>query len=199
VEGWRIPRVPPHPELRARLEAEAAELGSEPLSERLRAVDPAAAERSGRNLRRVIRALEIYEVTGVPMSAQEGKGPRPFDTLELGLIMPRDLLHAATDRRVEAQIANGLVDEVRRLVEGGLAEDAAAMSAIGYRQLLPYLRGEQTLEQAIAQLKSDTHRYVRHQETWLRRNANLVPIDVMRANWKEHAGELVAAFLAGAA
>lgn len=195
VEGWRIPKVPPQPEIRARLEAEATALGADALAERLRAVDPITADRSGRNTRRVIRALEIYEVTGVPMSAQEGKGPRPFDALELRLTMPRERLHAAIDRRVDDQIANGLIDEVRRLIEGGLSLEASAMSAIGYRQLIPYLAGRQPLAAAVLQIKSDTHRYVRHQETWLRRNPRLIAIDVSEAGWRERAAELVEAFV----
>ena len=195
VEGWRIPRVPPDPVFRARLEAEAEQVGLLVLTARLAAVDPVAAERSGANLRRVIRALEIYAATGVPMSAQEGKGPRPFETLEFGLTMPRERLYAAVDRRVEDQIARGLVEEVRGLLDGGLHPAAPAMSALGYRQLVPYLRGEATLAEAVERIKADTHRYVRHQETWLRRNRRLVPVDVTEARWVERAGERVAEFL----
>ena len=196
VEGWRIPRVPPNPALRAALEAEAAERGLPALVARLRAVDPVVAARSGANLRRVVRALEVYAATGVPMSVQEGKGPRPFETLELGLTMPRPALHAAVDRRVDDQIARGLVEEVRHLLAGGLDPTAPSMSSLGYRQLLPYLRGEATLAEAVARIKTDTHRYVRHQETWLRRNPRLVPLDVTEPGWMERAATLVARFLA---
>ena len=197
VEGWRVPRVPPDPARRAELEAEAERLGLAALAERLRAVDPVAAERSGQNLRRVVRALEIYEATGVPMSAQEGKGPRPFRTLEFGLAMPRDALYRAVDARVDGQIARGLVAEVRRLLEGGLAPDAPSMSSLGYRQLVPYLRGEASLPEAVARIKTDTHRYVRHQETWLRRNPRLVWLDVTEPGWLERAARLVERFLDG--
>jgi tRNA dimethylallyltransferase len=195
VEGWRIPRVPPDPAFRARLEAEAETIGLPALAARLAAVDPVAAARSGANLRRVIRALEIYEATGRPMSAQEGKGPRPFATLEIGLTMPREALYAAVDRRVDDQIARGLVDEVRALLVAGLSPEAPAMSALGYRQLVPYLRGEVTLANATERIKADTHRYVRHQETWLRRNRRLVPIDVTEPGWIERGVALVADFL----
>jgi tRNA dimethylallyltransferase len=198
VEGWRIPRVPPDPVFRARLEAEAEAVGLPVLTARLAAVDPVAAERSGANPRRVIRALEIYEATGVPMSVQEGKGPRPFETLEFGLTMPRERLYAAVDRRVEDQIARGLVDEVRGLLAGGLDAEAPAMSALGYRQLVPYLRGEVSLAEAVERIKADTHRYVRHQETWLRRNKRLVPVDVTAAGWVERAGDRTAEFLESA-
>ncbi|MGI8475418.1 MAG: tRNA (adenosine(37)-N6)-dimethylallyltransferase MiaA [Thermomicrobiales bacterium] len=183
VEGWRIPRVPPNREFRARLEREAEERGAAVLTARLAAVDPIAAERSGRNLRRVIRALEIHHETGAPMSALEGKGPPPYAALELGLTLPRPLLHQATDARVDAQIAAGLVDEVRGLLAGGLAPDSPAMSSIGYRQLLPHLSGDATLDEAAVQIKTDMRRYVRHQETWLRRNPRIVPIDATLPDW----------------
>ena len=195
VEGWRIPRVPPNPAFRADLEAEAAREGVVPLAVRLAAVDPVAAARSGTNLRRIIRALEIHATTRRPMSELEGKGPRPFVTLELGLTMPRDRLRAAIDVRVDDQIARGLVAEVRGLLAARIAPDAPAMSSLGYRQLLPYLSGEATLEEAVAQIKADTHRYVRHQETWLRRNPRLIPIDVTQDDWLERAADLVAHFL----
>jgi tRNA dimethylallyltransferase len=194
IEGWRIPRVSPDWAFRERLEAEAEANGIASLISRLEAVDPVAAARSGTNLRRIIRALEIYEATGVPMSAQESKGPRPYDTLELWLTMPRDRLHQAVDRRVDDQIANGLVEEVRRLLEGGLNPEASSMSSLGYRQLVPYIRGEQSLDEAIHQIKIDTHRYVRHQETWLRRNPRLRKIDVTEPKWIETAAALVEAF-----
>ncbi len=195
VEGWRIPRVPPDPVFRADLEAEAVREGIAPLAAHLHEIDPVAAARSRTNLRRIIRALEVHAATGQRMSDLEGKGPRPFETLELGLTMPRERLRIAIDARVDDQIARGLVAEVRGLLAGGLAPDAPAMSSLGYRQLLPYLRGEATLEEAVARIKADTHRYVRHQETWLRRNPHLVPIDVTQEGWLERAAKLVTRFL----
>jgi tRNA dimethylallyltransferase len=197
IEGWKIPKVPPQPEIRQRLEREADVEGVEAFSARLAEIDPVAAERSGVNLRRIIRALEIFEVTGERMSDLEGKGPRPYQTLELGLSLSRPLLHDRLDRRVDDQVRLGLVEEVANLLEAGVPRDAPAMSSIGYRQLLPYLDGEQTLDETIAQLKHDTHRYVRHQETWLRRNQRLQTIDVSQPDWVEHAVELAAAFVDG--
>jgi tRNA dimethylallyltransferase len=199
VEGWRMPRVPPNPPLRAALEAEALTTGTDTLAMRLREVDPAAAERCGRNLRRIIRAIEVYEATGIPMSAQEGKGPPPFEALEIGLTMPRDALYRAIDDRVQDQIERGLVAEVRSLLESGVPERAPAMSSLGYRQLVPYVRGESSLEQAIERIRLDTHRYVRHQETWLRRNARLIWFDVTASDWMTAAKTRVRAFLSGSA
>jgi tRNA dimethylallyltransferase len=195
VEGWQIPRVPPDPAFRAECEAEAAQDGGASLMQRLREVDPASADRCGNNLRRVIRALEVYEATGVPMSAQEAKGPPPYDTLELGLFRPRDQLLPIIDNRVAAQIERGLVQEVQNLLDSGVPEDAPAMSSIGYRQLLPFLRGDISLEDAIARIRFDTHRYVRHQETWLRKNPRLIRIDVSQPGWRDDVMKRVATFL----
>ena len=195
VEGWRMPRVPPNPSLRAGLEAEALATDTETLAKRLREVDPAAAERCGGNLRRIIRAIEVYEATGIPMSAHEGKGPPPFEALEIGLTMPRDAHYRAVDDRVRDQIELGLVAEVRSLLDSGVPENTAAMSSLGYRQLLPYIRGESSLEQAVQRIQLDTHRYVRHQETWLRRNARLIWFDVTEPNWMAAAKARVSAFL----
>jgi tRNA dimethylallyltransferase len=197
VEGWRMPRVPPNPSLRAALHAEALATGTDTLVKRLREVDPAAADRCGRNLRRIIRAIEVYEATGIPMSAQEGKGPPPFEALEIGLTMPRGALYRAIDDRVRDQIGRGLVREVRSLLESGVPESAPAMSSLGYRQLVPYLRGESSLEHAIERIRLDTHRYVRHQETWLRRNARLIWFDVTASDWMTAAKTRVRAFLSG--
>jgi tRNA dimethylallyltransferase len=194
VEGWRIPRVPPNRAFRQRLDSEAAELGIEALIARLAQVDLIAAERSGTNLRRIIRALEVYEATGIPMSSIEGKGPRPYNALEIWLSLPRDQLYQAIDRRVEDQIEAGLIDEVRGLIEGGLSPDAPAMTSLGYRQLVPYIRGEQSLEHAVNQIKKDTHKYVRHQETWLRRNPRLVKIEVSEDGWTDRLTALVSDF-----
>ncbi|MDQ2654008.1 MAG: tRNA (adenosine(37)-N6)-dimethylallyltransferase MiaA [Chloroflexota bacterium] len=195
IEGWRIPRVPPDQAFRARSEAEAALDGGASLMQRLREVDPASADRCGANIRRVIRALEVYAATGVPMSAQEGKGPRPYDALEIGLFRPREELFQIIDRRISAQIERGLVQEVQSLLAAGVPAEAPAMSSIGYRQLLPYIDGAVSLADAIERIRFDTHRYVRHQETWLRKNALLVRIDVSADGWQDEATAAVAAFL----
>ena len=195
VEGWRIPRVPADPALRAALETEARERGVASLVDRLRGVDPIAAERRGTNVRRIIRALEVYEATGIPMTTQEGKGPPPFDTLEIGLTMPREALYQAVDNRIDDQIERGLVEEVRALLESGVPASAPAMSSLGYRQLLPYLHGECGLAQAIERIRFDTRRYVRHQETWLRRNRRLIWLDVTKAGWIGEVRSHVTAFL----
>jgi tRNA dimethylallyltransferase len=195
VENWRIPKVPPDEAFRARLMAEIDVGGLEPVLEQLRAIDPIAAERSGVNPRRVIRALEIYEKTGKPMSELEGKNPARYQTLELGLSMPRERLYEVIDARVQEQINAGLEGEVRRLLESGVPRDNPAFSSIGYRQHFPVIDGEQTLEGAISTIEHDTHRYVRHQQTWLRRNPNIIWVDVMESGWLDQAAALVQRFI----
>lgn len=195
VENWNIPRVPPNPGFRAALEAKAEIHGLSPLIERLRAVDPIAADRCGVNLRRIVRALEIHDATGVPMSEQEGRGEPRWNPLELGLFRDREILHAAIDRRTATHVEHGLVEEIRGLLASGVPEDAPAMASIGYRQLLPCLRGEESLEQGVAAIVTDTRRYVRHQETWLRKNARLIRLSPDTDPWPDRPVELVREFL----
>lgn len=198
VEGWVMPKVEPNWALRADLEAEAAAVGVDVLADRLRAVDPTSAERAGTNLRRVIRALEVWEMTGVPMSAQEGRVPPPYRVLEIGLWRDRETLYPVLDARVDGWIGAGLVAEVRGLLAAGVDPACPAFSAIGYRQLIPYLRGESSLDDAVAQVKYDTHRYVRHQETWFRRNPRLVRIESGTPGWTKQVGTMVERWLGGA-
>jgi tRNA dimethylallyltransferase len=193
VEGWRIPRVAPDPVLRHRLEREVAANGVAPLLERLRAVDPVAAERIGRNARRIIRALEVHEATGEPISAQQGKGPAPFETREYWLSLPRERLYAAIDNRVDDQIARGLIAEIRHLVcELGVPPDAPAMSSLGYRQALPAVLGGASIAEVTERIKFETHRYVRHQETWLRKNPRLIRIDLTVEGWLDRLRDEIA-------
>lgn len=196
LEGWQIPPAPPDPEFRARLERRAQTEGPERLHQELAQVDPAAAARiPPQNVRRVIRALEIYAVTGRPMTELEGRQPPPWRVLVLGLTLPRDELYRRIDERVERQIARGLVEEVRALLAAGVPPDAPALTALGYRQIVAHLRGECSLEEAIARIKSDTHRYARHQMTWLRRLPDVHWFDPREPGWYERALALVRTFL----
>ncbi len=195
IEGWQIPQVPPDEPFRRAAEAEVERDGGAGLRARLAAIDPVAAERSGVNMRRVIRALEIHRATGTPMSVLEGRGRPPFRALEVALTMPRDALHARLDARIDGLMAGGLVEEVRGLLASGVPETVPAMSSIGYRQLIPYLRGEETLDAATERIRVDTRRYVRHQETWLRRNPRLVRVDVTADGWESELEATVRRFL----
>lgn len=165
VEGWGIPRVPPQPALRAALES----LGQAELNRWLQQLDPvAAATLDLHNTRRVIRALEVTLVSGIPMSRHQEKHPPPYNTLILGLTCGRETLYRRIDERVDNMIAAGLVNELESLRQAGYGRHLSAMSGLGYRQLWPYLDGEQTLAQAVERIKFETHRFVRHQNNWFK-------------------------------
>lgn len=177
LEGWQIPRVEPQPELRAALGRLAEQLGGAALHTRLAQVDPAAA--AGilpTNIRRVIRALEVYEVTGRPISEQQAKQPPPYHIHTLWLKLAPSELYARIDRRVEAMIVAGLVDEVRRLIERGYGWNLPAMSSLGYREFQPYFAGAAPLEDAIQRLKFNTHAFARRQPNWFRRLPNVTQL-----------------------
>ena len=169
TEGWTVPEVPPNPELRERLAREAAEQGNAALHARLAAVDPLAAQRiDARNVRRVIRALEVYEAVGQPISTLQNKASPGYDLLTIGLTMPREALYGRIDARVDRMMTDGLEAEVRGLVARGYGYDLPAMSALGYQQIGQYLRGEVVLEEAVALIKRHTRRFVRQQYNWFR-------------------------------
>ncbi|NJN92857.1 MAG: tRNA (adenosine(37)-N6)-dimethylallyltransferase MiaA [Anaerolineales bacterium] len=179
VEGWGVPRVPPDPELRAALEAEAETIGSTAFHARLAAVDPQAAQKlDPRNVRRVIRALEVYHKTGIPISQHQQKNAPPYHILQLGLTMPREALYQRVDQRIDRMLEMGLVAEVERLVKAGYGWDLPAMSGLGYKQIGYYLRGELSLEEVVALIKKETRRYVRQQYNWFR-------LDNPRITWVE--------------
>jgi len=164
VEGWGIPEVAPQKRLRAMLE----QLDTETLDRWLQTLDPAAAQRiDRRNRRRVIRALEVTLVTGRPISEQQRKTPPPYRILQVGLALSRSQLHERVDARVERMMAAGLLQETQCLAER-YGWHVPAMSGLGYAQLGAYLRGEVTLEEAVTDIKHQTHRFVRHQANWFK-------------------------------
>jgi tRNA dimethylallyltransferase len=188
LEGWQIPRVAPQPQLRAELEQAAAQHGAEALHTRLALIDPAAA--AGilpTNVRRVIRALEVYELTGRPISEQQQKQPPPYHIKTLWLTRPPDALYSRIDMRVDAMLAAGLPAEVGGLVERGYGWDLPAMSGLGYREFQPYFAGQATLEDAITRLKFDTHAFARRQPGWFRRLPALTQLPADAPDLVEHA------------
>jgi len=169
LEGWEIPRVPPDPEFRHSLEKKAAELGKGELYHELMKADPVLARRiDQRNVRRVIRALEVYKSTEILFSQLQYKKAPPFNTFMIGLTTDREELYHRIDLRVDEMIEQGLVDEVKKLVDMGYDFELPAMSGIGYKQIGLFLKGELSLAIAIQQIKFETHRFVRHQYNWFR-------------------------------
>ncbi len=164
VQGWGIPRVPPQPPLREALRA----LGQDELARWLALLDPQAAERiDSRNLRRVIRALEVTLVSGQPISQLQRKRPPPYRILQIGLSLPRPVLYQRIDERVDRMMEAGLLEETRLLARE-YGWEVPAMSGLGYRQLGAFLRGETSLEEAVHEIKRQSRRFVRHQANWFK-------------------------------
>jgi tRNA dimethylallyltransferase len=171
TEGWDIPEVKPDPQLRGALQNWAKELGPFELHDRLATLDPAAASKiEPQNLRRTIRALEVIYHTGKPFSAQRGLSGSPYQTLMLGIIRPRPELYDRVDARIRGMLDAGLIEEVRSLLDYGYSPELPPLSAIGYRQIIDYIRGEIEIEEAIRLIKRLTRNYVRQQANWFKRD-----------------------------
>jgi len=169
LEGWSIPAVAPDPEFRRRLEEKAAGGREDELYQELARLDPIAAQRiDPRNVRRTIRALEVHRSAKAPISRLQDKAAPSFQTLIIGLTADRPELYHRIDLRVDEMIKRGLVDEVKQLLDRGYDANLPAMSSIGYKQIIMFLRGALTLTAAIQQTKFETHRLVRHQYSWFR-------------------------------
>jgi tRNA dimethylallyltransferase len=195
MEGWTIPRVEPDPELRESLEREVELTGSHALHARLAALDPVAAEKIlPTNARRLIRALEVIALTGRPISEQQKKETPGYRLIKIGLQCVREELYRRSDVRVDREIKDGLIEEVRALHERGYSFDLPSMSGLGYRQLGEYLRGRATLDEARQRIKWDTHAFVRHQINWFRRVENAAWIDTTTEDPRQRAMELVEKF-----
>ncbi len=183
------------PEVRDRLETQLAEVGTDALHARLAALDPAAAESIGpRNGRRLVRALEVIEITGEPFGAGLPSGAATWTpTTILGVRSPRDELVRRLDARVQRMWDQGLVTEVEQLLDGGLERGVTAGRAIGYAQAIAELQGRMTRADAIEQTRSLTRRYARRQVGWFRRYADATWLDAT-----ESAGDAGAPPLIGA-
>jgi len=167
LEGWGIPQVPPDLKFRHIWEEKAAKFGKENLYHELMKVDPTSAQRIGpHNVRRIIRALEVYKNTETSPSQLQHKETPSFNALVIGLTTDRAELYRRIDLRVDQMIERGLVAEVEKLLKKGYGLDLAAMSSIGYKQIAMFLKGKLTLVTAIQQIKFETHRVVRHQYAW---------------------------------
>lgn len=169
LEGWQVPHVPPDPALRAELLERAGRDGGESLAKELARLDSVAAKSiDSRNLRRLVRALEVCYKTGARFSELQRKQQPDFEPLAIGLKLPREDLYERIDRRVEAMFCAGLVDEVRGLRARGYDCRLPSMSSIGYGEVCRFLDGDITLEQAVEQTKRRTHRLARQQQAWFR-------------------------------
>jgi tRNA dimethylallyltransferase len=167
--------IPPtDPQVRARLEEEAERVGSDAMYDRLRSVDPQAAERIlPGNVRRVVRALEVVELTGRPFSATLPQPRYLRPTVQIGLTMPRTRLDERIDARVLRMWRSGLLDETRRLVDAGLRQGRTASRAVGYAQALAQVDGRVEEAEAIADTARATRRLARRQMSWFGRDRRI--------------------------
>jgi tRNA dimethylallyltransferase len=167
MKGYTIPEVPPQPELRAQFEALAATHGAQALHERLAQVDPtAAATTDARNVRRVVRYLEVYTVTGKPISSFQNTAPPPYHFVQIGLQRTRADLHERIAQRIAHMLASGLLAEVQGLLSAGWDFALPAFGAIGYRQLAAHLRGETSLAESLHEMHVRSHHLLRQQNGW---------------------------------
>jgi tRNA dimethylallyltransferase len=168
---------PADPLVLARLESECHDLGSSVLHERLAVLDPVTAERIHPNdAFRIIRALEAYETTGRPISEHQdahGFSDSPYRVLKLGLAMEREALYDRINRRVDLMIEDGLLDEVKGLLDRGYPPALKSMGSLGYRHMVQFIHGEVDWEETVRTLKRDTRRYAKRQMTWFRADTDI--------------------------
>ena len=197
AEGHRVPPVPPDPEFRARLEAEAERLGPDALHLRLADIDPARAGAiDPRNVRRVIRALEIHHVAGRLPSQMRPFTATPAHALVLGLTMPREGLYRRIDQRVDRMMQDGFLQEVEGLLAAGHKLQGGPLDSPGYRELAQHLDGTLSLDEAIAKTKTQTHRLARRQYAWFKPSDPRIQwLDAEDPRLPNHASESVSEFL----
>lgn len=174
---------PRQPAVRDRLHGEAARAGTPALYARLQEADPAyAAVINPGDLIRIVRALEVFETTGVTLSehhARHRRCVRSLDAVQVGLDWPRDLLYERINHRVDAMLADGLLDEVQWLLDHGYEGDLHRLRSLGYREMAAHLKGECPLEEAVALMKRNTRRYAKRQLSWFRSDPRIhwIPVD----------------------
>ena len=163
--------------IRQRLEEKLAQIGLDAMLAELAAVDPEAAERSQRNPRRIIRALEVFYETGETITAHNLRTqaiPPRFDPLWIGLdFEPRQLLYDRIGLRVDIMLKQGLVEEIRALLASGIPESCTAMQAIGYKEFVAALKGRIAIEEAAEEVKKASRHYAKRQLTWFKRNKSI--------------------------
>jgi len=199
LSGYSIPDAPPDYELRARLQEKAKADGIDSIYDELKSIDAEAADKiDPRNVRRVIRAIEVYRTTGQPYSQTAKAVPPEYDMMTIGLNADRDQLYRRIDARVDSMMEAGLLDEVKKLTDRGYSLNLASMSSLGYKQIGQYLSGQTTLSEAVDKIKYETHRFARHQYSWFRLSDTGVKWFDISETVKDSTRDLVQRFLSQA-
>ena len=189
-------------EIRQRYRSMAREQGVQAVHDHLRQIDPASARQLHPNdIKRVIRAIEVFELTGTPLSRQEMPAWQdgPYDLQLYALDLPRDVLYRRIDQRVEQMMKGGLLAEVEALLKEGLSPDAQSMQGLGYKELIPVLQGKTTLADAVAQIQIRTRHYAKRQLTWFKKDGRIrwIPAEE-NIQMDKIADEIVGAYAKGA-
>ncbi len=173
IENYEVPHIPPDLKLRKKLYKEAKTEGVEFLYEKLKKLDPVAAEKIHQNnLRYVVRAIEINLASGKNKIDKKSK-KSPFDAFLIGVNWPREELYERIEQRVDNQLKRGLLNEVKQLIQQGYSLDLPSMSSLGIKEIIPYIKGKVSLQECIATLKLNTRHYAKRQMTWFRRYDNV--------------------------
>ena len=186
---------PADPIVRAALRQEAKDQGHDRLYARLVAVDPVAAARlHPRDESKVIRALEVYQLSGRRMSEfqqEHGFAERPFSALIIGLNRDRDVLYRRIEERIDWQLAHGLIEETTQLLAQGYQRDSAAMKGLGYRQVAEHLAGKYDVAEMVRRFKRDTRHFSKRQMTWFRKEPGIQWLTIEESESARHTAELV--------
>lgn len=192
-------KVAPNFDIRNRLESLEEKYGSKYLHQELEKIDSISAERINPNdKKRIIRALEIYEVTGRTMSEynKDFRKPREDNNLiMIGLNMERSILYDRINQRVDIMIQGGLIEEVKNLIAMGYNKELVSMQGIGYKEIISYLEGETKLDETIEMLKRNTRRYAKRQLTWFRRDNRIKWIDINKYDSIEKISETIISYI----
>ncbi len=199
VDSYYFVPSDPDPALRADLQQrERTNPGS--LRAHLERVDPKASAKIHPNdLRRTVRALEVFIQTGSPISESWGYSALPYDVVIFGLTAEREHLYSRIEQRVRQQVQDGLAVEVATLLDRGYDESLPAMQGLGYKEMIPHLRGLCSLEEAIAEIVTNTRRFAKRQFTWFRPDRRIIWLDVGKSNGREAAVEEIAKSVEGRA
>ena len=186
VNNIQFSEIDADEEYRKKMDALAEELGNEHIHNMLMEIDPeSGAKIATADRKRIIRALEVYHLTGKTITwhnEQSRSVPSPYNTTMFAIDVDREVLYDKINRRVDIMIENGLVDEVKSIINKGIKKDSTAMQAIGYKEIAEYLDGKIPLEEAIDKIKQGSRRYAKRQLTWYRRNEKI--------NWVKNIDEV---------
>ncbi|KMY44779.1 tRNA delta(2)-isopentenylpyrophosphate transferase [Bacillus sp. FJAT-27916] len=196
---YQFPETAANPEIRAELEEKAETEGRDALYATLKEIDPEAAEKiHPNNVKRVVRALEVYYTSGVRFSEQQQSADKTenYDAAVIGLTMERDLLYSRINQRVDIMMKAGLVDEVKRFYDRGLME-TQSLQAIGYKEFNGYFEGKETIEQVSEAIKQNTRRFAKRQFTWFRNKMDVNWFDMSDIDHIDDKIEEISAYVAG--